>query len=436
MREITLKNQLHRAEAWLRHKPDLQAPRLTRFCHGACRVAYAVTRDIASGHLTLHAMSLVYTTLLSIVPLLALSFSVLKAMGMHNKLMPFVLQFLEPLGSKGVQMADQLLGFVDNIKVGVLGSLGLGLLVFTVISLVQKIEGAFNSIWRVPQLRSLSQRFSNYLSVIMVGPLLMVSAIGVTATIFSSSFVQSLLAIEPLGSLMLLASRTMPFFLVIGAFTFVYVFMPNTKVALRSALIGGLIAGVAWQLGGVMFASLVVGSAQYEAVYSSFAIGIVLLIWLYLSWLILLIGSAIAFHHQHPSAWLKPSATWAAPELDEKIALALVWLVARNFDRGAEAPQQSGLEQQMGIMPEMTRRVSDKLIQAGILQLAGEQADRLVPARSLTHLTLHDVLAAVRADHSGLSAQLPGDMPAAVLQPQNGQMTWAEILSDQTDSTN
>src|SRR5690554_4428770 len=144
-------------------------------------------------------MSLVYTTLLSIVPLLALSFSVLKAMGVHQRMEPLLYQFFEPMGPQGMEVAERILGFVDNMRVGVLGSVGLALLVYTVISLVQKIERSFNTIWRVPEMRSMAQRFSNYLSVIMVGPLLMVSAIGVTAAIFSSEIAQTLIAIEPFG---------------------------------------------------------------------------------------------------------------------------------------------------------------------------------------------------------------------------------------------
>src|SRR5690554_3525323 len=180
-------------------------------------------------------MSLVYTTLLSIVPLLALSFSVLKALGVHQRMEPFLFQFFQPMGPEGVEMAERILGFVDNMKVGVLGSVGLGLLVYTVVSLVQKIERSFNMIWRVPEMRSMAQRFSNYLSVIMVGPLLMVSAIGISATIFSSEMVQQVMAIEPFGSLIVAVSRFTPFFLVVAAFTFVYIFIPNTRVKFRYA---------------------------------------------------------------------------------------------------------------------------------------------------------------------------------------------------------
>ena len=263
MASLQIQERLAAAEKWILANPNPPQHWPWTWLYKTGRSLYALIRDFIGGQLTLHAMSLVYTTLLSIVPLLALSFSVLKALGVHQKMEPFLYQFFQPLGPDGMEMADRILGFVDNIKVGVLGSVGLAVLVYTVVSLVQKIERSFNMIWRVPEMRSLAQRFSNYLSVIMVGPLLMVSAIGISATIFSSSFVQTLIAIEPFGSVILLISRFTPFFLVVGAFTFVYVFIPNTRVKLRYAFMAGLIAGVSWQAAGMLFASFVAGSAKY-----------------------------------------------------------------------------------------------------------------------------------------------------------------------------
>lgn len=406
-----LQNRLKAAEDWILAPTRPHRSWWLRLGHRWARIAYAVVRDVASGELTLHAMSLVYSTLLSVVPLLALSFSVLKAMGLHNRIEPLLYQFFQPLGPKGMEMAQKVLSFVDNIKVGVLGSLGLVLLVYTVIAVVQKIERSFNRIWRVPQMRSLSQRFSNYLSVIMVGPLLMVSAIGVTATIFSSDIVQRLMQIEPFGSLIALGSKLAPFVLVIGAFIFVYIFIPNTHVRIRSALVGGVIAGVAWQAAGVLFASFVVGSTRYEAIYSSFAIGIVLLIWIYICWLILLIGASIVFYHQYNGAVAKRRVVPPSAELDERVAMALMWLVARAFDRGEPPPQQEDLEHRMRIPAEVTRRISDKLIRGGLISLAGDKGDQLVPARSLDHICLADVMEVVRADESGLIRRLPGVYP-------------------------
>jgi membrane protein len=389
-----------------------------------------MVRDVLSGQLTLHAMSLVYTTLLSIVPLLALSFSVLKALGVHQKMEPFLFQFFQPLGPQGIELAERILGFVDNMKVGVLGSVGLALLVYTVVSLLQKIERSFNMIWRVPDMRSMAQRFSNYLSVIMVGPLLMVSAIGISATIFSSTFVQALIEIEPFGSLILVISRFTPFFLVVGAFIFVYIFMPNTRVKLRYAFIGGLIAGVSWQAAGMLFASFVAGSARYAAIYSSFAIGIILLIWIYLNWMILLLGASLAFYLQYPGSVAKRRQVQLAPELQEKVALATMWLVAKPFSEGRPAPQQETLEQQLKVPGEVTRAMSDKLIRAGLLTLAGRQGDQLAPGRALDLITVGEVLRVVRNDEDRVVDRLPKVVPIELLGSERADetMTFADLL--------
>ena len=169
----------------------------------SARILYRVIEDFMQGQLTLRAMSLVYTTLLSLVPLLALSFSLLKAFGVHNQLEPMLLTFLAPLGEKGGEMSAQIVQFVGNMGVGVLGSLGLVLLIYTVVSLLQKIEEAFNFIWHVPSLRNLPQRLSGYLSVVMVGPMLVVTALAITASVMSSALVAELVAIEPFGTLFL-----------------------------------------------------------------------------------------------------------------------------------------------------------------------------------------------------------------------------------------
>ena len=120
----------------------------------ALRIFYGTFQDLKTGLPSLRAMSLVYTTLLSIVPLLAVSFSVLKGFGAHNQLEPTLVSLLEPLGEKGLQISHQIISFVDNMKVGVLGSLGLLLLIFTVLSLVKKIENAFNATWNIAVTRT------------------------------------------------------------------------------------------------------------------------------------------------------------------------------------------------------------------------------------------------------------------------------------------
>ncbi|WP_303290885.1 YihY/virulence factor BrkB family protein [Marinobacter sp. SS5-14b] len=427
------KERLQTAEDWILSNPNPPHNWPWTWLYKSGRSVYALVRDVISGQLTLHAMSLVYTTLLSIVPLLALSFSVLKALGVHQKMEPFLYQFFQPMGPQGIEVAERILGFVDNIKVGVLGSVGLALLVYTVVSLVQKIERSFNMIWRVPEMRSMAQRFSNYLSVIMVGPLLMVSAIGATATLFSSEMVQRVMEIEPFGSLIVMVSRFTPFFLVVAAFTFVYIFIPNTRVKFRYAFLAGLIAGISWQAAGMLFASFVAGSAKYAAIYSGFAVGIILLIWTYLNWMILLLGASLSFYMQNPGSVAKRQNVQLAPELQERVGLALMWMVAKPFSQGEPAPQQESLEARLRVPGEVTRNISDKLIRAGLLSLAGRNGDQLVPGRALDLITVGSVLLAVRRDEDRVVDRLPADaLPVQLVDLSSGRedVSFASLLHE------
>ena len=156
------------------------------------QIIVMVGRDLMGGMITLWAMSLVYTTLLSMVPLLAVSISVLKGFGVHDQLQPTLVRLLAPLGEQSVEISARLVGFVENMEIGVLGALGLGMLIYTAISLIQKIESAFNHTWRLQASRNLMQRFSDYLSVIMVGPVLVFSAVGITASLSSNHIVEAL----------------------------------------------------------------------------------------------------------------------------------------------------------------------------------------------------------------------------------------------------
>ena len=142
------------------------------------RYLYAIIRDLMSGQLTMRAMSLVYTTLLSVVPLLAFSFALLKGFGVFKQLEPFLAELLAPLGEQGEQITEQILSLVNNVQGSVLGGVGLVFFVYTAISAVQKMEESFNYVWYVSKPRSFTRRFSEYLIVLLVGPLVMVTAIG------------------------------------------------------------------------------------------------------------------------------------------------------------------------------------------------------------------------------------------------------------------
>ena len=393
-------------ESWLLDPPNTAHTKPKLLLRRVLRIMYAVIRDLLSGQISLHAMSLVYTTILSIVPLLALSFSVLKAFNVHDKFTPMLYSFLEPMGDKGIEIHQNIMSFVDNMKVGVLGIVGFVLLFYTAISLVQKIERAFNTIWLAPQLRSIGDRFSQYLSVILVGPVLIVAAMSVTASGMNSSFVSSIAAIEPFGSLIILFTKLMPFIMIILAFTFFYAMMPNTKVKLSSAIWGGIVGGTAWQASSLIFTAFVVNSAKYDAIYSGFAVGILLLIWLYMNWLILLLGSSIAFYHQHGNTIMRSSNFEPSSVLLEKVGLEVMVHIAKCFEKGQELVTIAELEQRKFVPPILTRQIINKLQHKGLVLIAGDNGDCLAPGRSTDQITVADIFNALRHDHSNLAHKL------------------------------
>ncbi len=362
------------------------------------RLLIVLTRQFISGELNLRAMSLVYTTLLSIVPLLAVSFSVLKGFGVHNQIEPLLLNFLEPLGPRGGELSVNIISFVENVKVGVLGSLGLLFLLYTVVSLIQKIESSFNYVWQVARLRGLVQRFSSYLSVILIGPVLVFAALGMTATALNNSLVQQLMTVEPFGFLLLSMSKLVPYLLVIAAFSFIYMFIPNTRVNLRPALVGGLVAGVLWQSSGWAFAAFIASSTKYAAIYSGFAIMILLLIWLYLNWLILLLGAQVSFYVQYPQYMTRePVQLRLSNRLRERLALQIMFMVAEHHIYNRTPWTSEALVHHLGLPMQPIHHVLQLMVKSEYLAETSDDPPAYLPRRGVETMSLADLYEVVRS---------------------------------------
>lgn len=392
---------------WVRKKiweANLRAlPFWQRIAVSAARVCSVVARDFADGRLSLLAMSLVYTTLLSIVPVLAVSFSVLKAFGVHNEIETTLLNLLAPLGEQGVEITNTVVSFVSNISIGVLGSIGLLFLVYTVISLLQKIEEAFNEIWQVRSLRPFARRFSDYLSVILIGPVLVFSAVGIMASLMNSAIFEAIARIEPFGTLIAAGVQLTPYLLVISAFTFIYCFVPNARVRFVSALVGGISAGIIWNVTGWAFASFVVGSAQYAAIYSALASLVLFMVWLYASWTILLIGLKVAFYHQHPEyVTLQPRSLLLSIAERERLALHVAMLIAQRFSAGLTPWTANDLARHLSVPLDSVNHIITAFQENKVIVAAAGDEPAFLPARPLDQISLAHVIDIVRgADDQG-----------------------------------
>ncbi len=400
------------------------------------RYLYAVLRDFFSGQLTLRAMSLVYSTLLSIIPLLAFSFSVLKGFGVHETYEEQLYNFLAVFGEQGAEWTTQIITLVDNVNGRVLGSIGLAFFIYTAISMVQKVEESFNYVWYVTKRENFAQRFMEYVFVLLIPPIVMVMALGMLTSLQNEGIVQWLLHNQYVGPLFVQLGKLTPYALIVGVFTFLYMFMPNTRVRFVAALVGGIAAGIMWATLSATFAAFVVNSTMRLKVYAGFALPITALIWLYLNWIVLLIGAQLAFYYQNP-AYLRIGRRdpRLSNSMRERLALNIMFLVGQAFRDSNRTIDLEGVADKLGIPPMAISPTARRLERAGLLNLT--EKENLQPGRDINRIRLDEILAVVRTEGqtgsykapqwTGVVDALGGELDAAVDNTVNNQ-TLADML--------
>jgi membrane protein len=364
------------------------------------RLLYALVRDLAVGEINLRAMSLVYTSMISIVPLFGFVFAMAKALAIDDQMEPWLLELLQPLGpTYAPRIAANITAFAGNINGTLLGVVSIALLLVTVLSMAEKVESSFNFIWRVDRPRSFAQRFTEYLSVILIGPTIMLAAVTMIASLTTLEFVGNLETMPVIGPIVTFLGTSLtyltPYLMIVAAFTFLYMFIPNTRVRFRPALIGGIVGGLSWATSGFLFAKLVVASASTASIYGGAAIVLVLMFWLYISWLVLLLGSALAFYVQNPFQLRFGQRTEPVDnQARERLSLAVMVLVATEFARPQHGWTNDGLAASLRMPRESLEPVIARLIATGLLVKASEK--RLIPGKDPHRIQLLEIVATVR----------------------------------------
>lgn len=398
---------LQRLEQFLSHDLwtlDLtHLPKWQRVGLSALRLISAVAWEFRRRLLDARAAGLVYTTLLSLVPFLAVTVSVLKAFGVHQQVEPLLSQALEPLGSSGREITSRVVGFVNNLKVGVLGIVGVAGLFYTTYSLIDKIEQTFNAIWNVRRGRSWTRKFTDYLSVVLVGPVLIVTAFGLLASIQNHALIQRILDLQPLGFVLVWIAEYLPFLILWGVFTFFYKFIPYADVRTWSACVGGAAASLLWGLAGEGFAAFVAGSSKYSAIYSGFAIMILFLLWLYVGWLIILIGAQVAYFHQHPRAY-EAHYLWrqGTHAFRERTTLRLLATMATRAISGVSPATLDELAADAGVPLSIVEDLVEELRSSGLVGRL-EDSKALVLMRPPELIGIQTILDILREKSAGLS---------------------------------
>jgi len=365
------------------------------------RYPYAVVRDLLRGEINLRAMGLVYTTLLSLIPLLAFSFAILKLFGGHRDLEPIVYEFFRPVGgAAATELTRRVVQFANHVSSGIVGSLGFALLAWTLVGTIKKVEDSFNFLWHVEQPRSFARRIAEYTTLLIAGPVLLVGFISLTNSALGSAPVQEVARWPLLQHLRGTAIALAPYAMVTAFFTAAYMLIPNTRVHWRPALTGALVAGVLWAAVGKMFTAFVVYSTRLTIVYAGFAFVVAALLWTYFGWLILLAGAQLSFYVQNP-AYLRlglQQLRLSSVEL-EQLSLKLMYFVGRTHVAGGRRWTVNRLATELGLPGIAVAQMASALELAGLVIVS--DYDELIPARDIGRIGVYEILEIARNQRSG-----------------------------------
>lgn len=398
-------------------EPDITPlPSFQRWPLAALRHVSYVIHRLVGGELNLRAMSLVYTTILSLVPLLAFSFSVLKGFGVQNQFEPLLLEYLHALGpEKSVEITNNIVGFVDNIDVRVLGAAGLGVLIYTLLTLIHKIESSLNFVWKVVDQRSLAKRTSTFVSVLTIGPVLLFALLALASSVMSNEIIAAITATRPVGTMVDAASQLWPFVLVSAAFCFLYALVPNTPVRFVPAAVGGLTAGVLWQAGSSLFSQFVSTASSYEAIYVTFGTALLFMIWLYVSWMILLIGATVAYHTQNANRVVDELRNLKFNSTDlTSAALSVLAELSQDIQAGAGATTQIELGRRLQLGDDAMQQVLDLLYRQGLIDRLDHDAPAWVLLVPPEHTLLSDLYLQLETHQPNSSQAVPVQIHAGV----------------------
>ncbi|MBU1002285.1 MAG: YihY/virulence factor BrkB family protein [Proteobacteria bacterium] len=369
------------------------------------RWAYMVGKGFVADKCLLWASALAFTTALSLVPLLAVAFSISKGFGFQNS--DFIRDLLMQVAAGRAETVDAIVGYINNTNVRTLGVVGVGFLFVTVLSLLTNIEKSFNSIWGVKATRGAWRRLSDYLFITLICPLLIIIAISATASMQSSAMVQTLLSYSVASVAYVALLKLLPYLSTWIALLFVYSFMPNTRVRLHSGIAGAVVAGTLWQFVQWGYIHYQASFKNYNAIYGSFAQVPLFLIWLFISWVIVLLGAEICFAVQNSGTYFRESRMGSYSHDDrQKLAALALALLTNAFMNGVKPLPNEELAQRLDAPVKLVNDVLRMLEGAGIVvKLEHPELDIYGLSRPPDSVRMVDVIVALSRFKENTSAQ-------------------------------
>jgi len=363
-------------------------------------------RGFQQDHCSLRASALTLYSLLSVVPVMALAFGIAKGFGFEKILEKQLLENI-PGQEKGLlYIIDFARKLLENTQGGIVAGIGIAFLLWSVIKVLGNIERSFNHIWKVLEERSLGRKFSDYLSLTLVAPLLAIisSSVSVFITTQVTTIAEKTKFLDVFSPLILSSLKLLPYGLIWILFSLLYIFMPNMTVRFVPGVFAGLIAGTIYQLvqGGYIYFQVKI--SNYNAIYGSFAALPFFILWLQISWLIVLFGAEIAFFYQNlPTTQDEYQYAQLAPSLQKLLGLQVTHLLVVNFSQGADPLPSSQIAQRLQCPPSLIQQILTHLVDCHILSrvmLRGKEDFAYQPAQAIDRLSVQSVMTAL--EHHGV----------------------------------
>jgi membrane protein len=379
---------------WLARRESL--PRVRRAFYDVVRVGYMTILGFADDLCLTRASSLAFATMLALVPVLALTFAVLRGLGWRGERLESLI--LDKVTLLSPEAIDTIVSYIDATNFTGLGVFGAAFLLVTFISVVTNIEGAFNAIWDNTPGRTLGRQVTDYFGVMVIAPVLLAAAISLTATVESNAIVAWMKQAWGVGYAVRLMMAYAAWGVVWALFAFLYVFIPNTRVRVVPAIVAGVLAGTVWQTTHWAYLRFQIGMQNYNAVYGTLAQLPLLMIWIYVSWVIVLLGAEVAWAIQTVQVYSRErrAASKSHQAFNEWIALSVAVELARAAEGKAEPPTTERLAQLFDVPLRTIRDVMTALHQASLAHTAGANNGCCYLSLAPERITIATVLEAMR----------------------------------------
>ena len=396
-RAKTLKDLLQEG-IWKVRLKDLKGSHKLLF--SVLRILSVTVRKFMADQCSLRSSALTFYTLMSIVPVAAVAFAIAKGFGFQKLLEQRLMENFAGHEDVVAQIIEFSRRLLENTQGGLLAGVGIIVLLWSVIKVLDNIELSFNHIWGVEQSRSFGRKFSDYLSIMLIAPILLITSSSATVMVVTQlSHITGMLGLGILNPLIALLMRLIPYCLIWFLFAFVYVFIPNTKVTLASGLIAGFTAGSIFEVVQGIYIHFQVGVAQYNAIYGSFAALPLFLVWLQLSWLIVLFGAELSYAHQNAqSGDSQIDPCKISPSRGKMLSLLITRLIVVNFVKGEPALSATRVSDTLELPVALVKATLADLCEAGVLSETwsdNHAVPAYQPARDTGTISVASVLAAL-----------------------------------------